>query len=152
MMKRVKTLHEMLTFGEHVGRLLKGGEIVVLIGDIGAGKTTFTKGLARGLDINETIQSPTFTISRRYNARDDLELIHYDFYRLSEAGIMRAELSEALADAQAVTVIEWGQVVEDVLPRDALTITIGSPSEEERELDFSAGGKESQRLLEEIFA
>lgn len=140
----------MLAFGKRVGELLQGGEVLVLVGDIGAGKTTFTKGVAQGLGIHETVQSPTFTISRRYDARDGLELIHYDFYRLSEAGIMRAELSEALADAQVITVIEWGQIVEDVLPRDVVTIAIHSPSEEARTLDITAGGEISQRLLGEL--
>lgn len=140
----------MLAFGKRVGELLQGGEVLVLVGDIGAGKTTFTKGVAQGLGIHETVQSPTFTISRRYDARDGLELIHYDFYRLSEAGIMRAELSEALADARVITVIEWGQIVEDVLPRDVVTIAIHSPSEEARTLDITAGGEISQRLLGEL--
>lgn len=150
MIKRVASLSEMLAFGKRVGELLQGGEVLVLVGDIGAGKTTFTKGVAQGLGIHETVQSPTFTISRRYDARDGLELIHYDFYRLSEAGIMRAELSEALADAQVITVIEWGQIVEDVLPRDVVTIAIHSPSEEARTLDITAGGEISQRLLGEL--
>lgn len=150
MIKRVASLSEMLAFGKRVGELLQGGEVLVLVGDIGAGKTTFTKGVAQGLGIHETVQSPTFTISRRYDARDGLELIHYDFYRLSEAGIMRAELSEALADARVITVIEWGQIVEDVLPRDVVTIAIHSPSEEERTLDITAGGEISQRLLGEL--
>lgn len=150
MIKRVASLSEMLAFGKRVGELLQGGEVLVLVGDIGAGKTTFTKGVAQGLGIHETVQSPTFTISRRYDARDGLELIHYDFYRLSEAGIMRAELSEALADARVITVIEWGQIVEDVLPRDVVTIAIHSPSEEARTLDITAGGEISQRLLGEL--
>lgn len=150
MIKRVASLSEMLAFGKRVGELLQGGEVLVLVGDIGAGKTTFTKGVAQGLGIHETVQSPTFTISRRYDARDGLELIHYDFYRLSEAGIMRAELSEALADARVITVIEWGQIVEDVLPRDVVTIAIHSPSEEGRALDITAGGEISQRLLGEL--
>jgi len=121
-------------FGEKIGRLLRGGETIELIGDVGAGKTTFVKGLAKGLLIDEDVQSPSFTISRVYDARDNLQLAHYDFYRLSDAGIMKDELTETMQDTEAVTVIEWADIVEGVLPTDRLTIDFASPTEETRVL------------------
>lgn len=117
----------MRELAEQIGRQLVGGEVIELIGDVGAGKTTFTKGLAKGLDINETIQSPTFTISREYDARDGLRLSHYDFYRLQDAGIMADELHETVTDPRSITVVEWAEVVDDVLPKKRITVEI-SPS------------------------
>jgi len=117
----------MRELAEQIGRQLVGGEVIELIGDVGAGKTTFTKGLAKGLDIDETIQSPTFTISREYDARDGLRLSHYDFYRLHDAGIMADELHETVTDPRSITVVEWAEVVDDVLPKKRITVEI-SPS------------------------
>lgn len=117
---------------EKIGRTLKGGEVFQLVGDVGAGKTTFVKGLAAGLEIDDDVQSPSFTISRVYEARDDLILAHYDFYRLTDPGIMANELHEATHDPQAVTVVEWADIVEGVLPEGYFTISFESPSETTR--------------------
>ena len=111
---------------------LKGGEVFELIGDVGAGKTTFVKGLAKGLEVDDDIQSPSFTISRLYDARDDLQLVHYDFYRLTDAGIMADELNEMVHDEKMITVIEWADIVEGVLPEGRYTIRFESPSETSR--------------------
>jgi len=124
-------------YGERIGRLLVGGETVELVGDVGAGKTTFVKGLAKGLGIDEDVQSPSFTISRVYDARDDLQLAHYDFYRLNAAGIMKDELTETMRDAQTVTVIEWADIVEGVLPKERLTIVFETPTESSRKLTLT---------------
>lgn len=87
-----------------------------LVGDVGAGKTTFIKGVAVGLGVDEDVQSPSFTISRVYQARDSLSLHHYDFYRLEEPGVVSYELEESLNEPGAVTAIEWGESVAKVLP------------------------------------
>ena len=110
----------MKALGRAIGQALAGGEVIELIGDVGAGKTTLTKGLAEGLAITEPIQSPTFTISRVYDARDGLRLCHYDFYRLGEAGIMGDEISEIMQDGSTITVIEWAGAVNEVLPSDRI--------------------------------
>jgi tRNA threonylcarbamoyladenosine biosynthesis protein TsaE len=120
--------------GEKLGGLLHGGEVIELVGDVGAGKTTFTKGMALGLSIDEDVQSPSFTISRVYDARDGLLMAHYDFYRLNDAGIMASELAEATQDPGTVTVIEWADIVEGVLPAKRLRIAFTAPSENERSL------------------
>jgi tRNA threonylcarbamoyladenosine biosynthesis protein TsaE len=133
-------------FGEKLGRALRGGEIIELAGDVGAGKTTFVKGLAKGLDIDEDVQSPSFTISRVYDGRDDLQLAHYDFYRLADAGIMADELKETLQDPQTITVIEWAGIVEGVLPKERLTIKFESPTETKRVLTLTGHAK----LLEQL--
>lgn len=130
----VKSEQEMRALGEKLGGLLKGGEVIELVGDVGAGKTTFTKGLAVGLGIDEDVQSPSFTISRVYDARDGLLLSHYDFYRLNDAGIMANELTETTQDPTAVTVIEWADIVEGVLPEHRLRIEFTAPTETSRNL------------------
>ena len=137
-------------WGAKIGKLLQGGEFIELIGDIGAGKTTFTKGLAEGLGISDTVQSPTFTISRVYEARDGLRLAHYDFYRLPDAGIMADELSETSSDPGTIIVVEWGDAVADDRPDDYLQLRIVSPSESLREVTVTAHGEKSQKLLEQL--
>lgn len=140
----------MKEFGRTIGAALRGGEVLELIGDVGTGKTTLTKGLAEGLAISEPVQSPTFTISRVYAARDGLHLHHYDFYRLGEAGIMAEDVNEVMHDPAAVTVIEWSGAVSDVLPADRLQISIQATDENERNVMVSAGGERSQALLEAV--
>ena len=140
----------MKDFGAKIGSLLSGGEVIELLGDVGAGKTTFTKGLAVGLGISEDVQSPTFTISRVYSARDGLALSHYDFYRLSDAGVLRIEIEEAVHDPDMVTVIEWGGIVEGVLPEDRLTVNITATSENSRTIELVAGGEKSSRVQEAL--
>lgn len=136
----------MKAFGARLGALFCGGETMELVGDVGAGKTTLTKGIAQGLAVDEDVQSPSFTISRVYNGRDDLMLYHYDFYRLHDAGIMSDELQETVMDPLAVTIIEWGGVVEGVLPVDRLTIHIESPTEDSRQLTIVSSGPISEKV------
>ncbi|MET0980285.1 MAG: tRNA (adenosine(37)-N6)-threonylcarbamoyltransferase complex ATPase subunit type 1 TsaE [Candidatus Saccharimonadales bacterium] len=150
MIIEVKSEQEMKQFGAKLGAVLGGGEVIELVGDVGAGKTTFTKGVATGMGITETVQSPSFTISRVYDAPNDLHLVHYDFYRLQDAGIMADELHETLHDAAAITIIEWAGIVDGVLPLDHLTITITSPTETDRRIELTAGGTEAEKLLEKF--
>jgi tRNA threonylcarbamoyladenosine biosynthesis protein TsaE len=125
---------ETRALGEKLGRLLKGGEVIELVGDVGAGKTTFVKGIAKGLAVDEAVQSPSFTISRVYDARDSLLLAHYDFYRLNDAGIMADELAEITQDLSSITVIEWADIVEGVLPVNRLRIIFTAPTDTTRSL------------------
>ena len=117
----IKGESSMKKLGKRLGDSLRGGEIIELIGDVGAGKTTLTRGIARSLGIEDTLQSPTFTISREYKG-EKLRLVHYDFYRLSEPGIMADELDETLKDTNTVSVIEWSGAVEEVLPDNRIII------------------------------
>jgi tRNA threonylcarbamoyladenosine biosynthesis protein TsaE len=119
---------------EKIAAGLKGGEVFELVGDVGAGKTTFVKGLAKGLEVNDEVQSPSFTISRVYDARDGLQLAHYDFYRLNDPGILADELAEVVHDPTTITVIEWADIVEGVLPESRYTLSFVSPSETVRHI------------------
>lgn len=145
MIIEVKSEEEMRVLGERLAKLLKGGEVIQMIGDVGAGKTTLTKGIAKGFGVTEDVQSPSFTISRLYDGRDNLRLAHYDFYRLSDPGIMSDELQETMQDTKTVTIIEWADVVEGVLPSRTITVSIISPDESSRQLTIE-GIAESEIL------
>jgi tRNA threonylcarbamoyladenosine biosynthesis protein TsaE len=134
MVIEVKSDVDMKALGERIARLLRGGDVLQLIGDVGAGKTTLAKGIAKGLGVTEDVQSPSFTISRMYDGLGGIRLAHYDFYRLHDAGIMADELRETLEDTHTITVIEWADVVEGVLPEKTITVTIASPSETTRQV------------------
>jgi tRNA threonylcarbamoyladenosine biosynthesis protein TsaE len=123
--------------GEQIGKLLRGGEVIELISDLGGGKTTFTRGLVRGAGSGDRVASPTFTISKVYTAKA-FEIHHFDFYRLVEAGIMADELAELTGDPQIVVVVEWADVVQDVLPMARLSITIKQTPEGDRAITVHA--------------
>ena len=129
--REINSTEEMIEFGKEIGSNVEGGSVLELIGDVGAGKTTFTKGLALGLGVLETVQSPTFTISRVYEG-DNLTLSHYDFYRLNDYGIMKMELAENLSDPQNITVVEWAGELADILPEKHLRLIFESISEDKR--------------------
>jgi tRNA threonylcarbamoyladenosine biosynthesis protein TsaE len=118
-----------------LGARLRGGETIELVSDLGGGKTTFTRGLVRGAGSNDKVGSPTFTLSREYKA-PHFTIAHFDFYRLGEAGIMGDELAEVIADPAYVTVVEWGDIVHDVLPPNRLTLRIARIGDNERQLTF----------------
>ena len=114
-----------------IGERLKGGEVIELISDLGGGKTTFVRGLARGFGSTDKVASPTYTISKVYK-HGERELHHFDFYRLQEAGLVAHELSEVIEDPACTVVFEWGEVVQDVLPAERLTAIITKTGEESR--------------------
>lgn len=119
--------------------------MIDLISDLGGGKTTFVKGLAGGLGSNDRVHSPSFTLSNQYLA-GELTLYHFDFYRLSEPGIMRTELAEVINDPQAVIAVEWSDIVGDTLPDGRLTIRIRSTGDNDREITFTYPEKLSYLL------
>ncbi len=127
------SLDDTLAIAAGIGGRLRGGEVIVLVGDLGSGKTAFVRGLAKGMGSKDKVHSPSFTISNQYKA-PKLTLHHFDFYRLDEPGIVRAELAEVLQDDQAAVAIEWAGVVEDVLPVEHATITFNPADETSREL------------------
>ena len=117
---RINNLDETIELGKQLGELLKPNMLITLSGDLGAGKTTFTKGIGLGLEIKKIINSPTFTILKQYQGR--LNLSHFDAYRLEgqddDLGF------EEIFDSDDVCVVEWANFIEDILPVDRLTIEI----------------------------
>ena len=121
--------------GELLGYNLRGGEVIELISDLGGGKTTFVRGLARGFGSKDKTASPSFTIGKVYKAGSK-EMHHFDFYRLSEAGVVEDELAEILGDQHIVTVVEWANIIRGVLPKDRLSISFRTIGEDTRQITF----------------
>jgi tRNA threonylcarbamoyladenosine biosynthesis protein TsaE len=120
---------------QKIGARLKGGEVIELVSDLGGGKTTFTRGLVKGAGSLDRVASPTFTISKVYKGKS-LEVHHFDFYRLADAGLMAHEVHDVIGEPDIVVVIEWGDVVAHVLPEDRLTIRLKRTGDESRELEL----------------
>ena len=118
--------------GEALGRRLRGGEIVAYYGDLGAGKTAFTRGLARGLDISARVTSPTYTIVNEYLG-GRLPLFHFDMYRLSSADDLFDIGWEDYLQRGGVCAVEWSENVQEAL-ESALTVRIEKRSDETREI------------------
>jgi len=141
---------EMKSLGRELADSVQGGDIIELIGDLGSGKTTFVKGLAEGLGITENVQSPSFTLSQQYKTNKNATLVHYDFYRLTDAGILEHELREYVGNRNYITIIEWGDVVRDVLPVDRLTMTIVAPDINTRRVLIESHGFRSSALAKKL--
>lgn len=116
---------------------LKAGDIIALIGDIGTGKTTFVKAIAKALGISETVSSPTFTIVREYRS-GKFPLFHFDVYRLSNEDEFYDIGAEEYLYGEGITIIEWADIVEDALPLNTMIIEIKYGNNEgERIFNFS---------------
>jgi tRNA threonylcarbamoyladenosine biosynthesis protein TsaE len=137
---------DMIDFGERLSQLMFGGFILTLDGDLGAGKTTFTKGIGRGLGIKKVINSPTFTIVKVYHG--DKTLYHFDAYRLEgendELGF------EEMFEDDGVCVVEWPEFIEDILPEERLQIRIIKNEDNTRSFDITAVGEKYEDLLKEL--
>ena len=137
-----------IELGRRLAPLLQAGDVLVLNGDLGAGKTTFTKGLAAGLGVQQMIKSPTFTIIREYQG-GRLPLYHMDVYRLENGGGEDLGLEEYF-DGDGISVVEWAQFVADELPADYLSLTFTRMAvETERQVSIVAHGARFERLVEE---
>ena len=141
----VKNEEELINLGERLGSLLQKNDVLILTGELGAGKTTFTKGLAKGLGIRQMIKSPTYTILREYEGR--LPLYHLDVYRI-EGDADSIDLDEFLFGG-GVTVIEWGHLLGEDLPDAYLELKILKEADGRRLL-FTAQGSRAERLIEEL--
>lgn len=107
-----------------LGQILKAPAVVELRSDLGGGKTTFAQGIAKGFGVNEALSSPTFSICKIYKSKTDSEVHHYDFYRLEEPGILADQIKESLNSPNALTIVEWPEIMEAVLPKDKIVVVI----------------------------
>ena len=137
---------DMIDFGEKLSRLMFGGFILTLDGDLGAGKTTFTKGIGRGLGIKKVINSPTFTIVKVYHG--EKTLYHFDAYRLEgendELGF------EEMFEDDGICVVEWPEFIEDILPKERLQIRIIKNEDNTRSFEMTAVGEKYENILKEL--
>ena len=118
----VTTVEETNNIGELIGTLVNSGDIICLIGDLGTGKTHLTKGIAKGLNIEDHITSPTFTIVNEYTGR--LKLYHFDVYRVNDPDEIAAIGFDEYIFSDGVSIIEWANYIEELIPPNNLTITI----------------------------
>lgn len=125
----IKNEEDTREFGLVLADSLKEGSIVALIGDLGTGKTTLTKYIARGLGIEETITSPTFNIVKEYDS-GRLPLYHFDVYRLTDPEDMYELGYEEYFFGRGVSIIEWADMVRELIPEDAIIINIEYGSHE----------------------
>lgn len=147
----LETPEETAALAEVIGEVAASGDNLVLTGDLGAGKTTLTKGIAKGLGIDQMIKSPTYTIIREYR-QGRLPLYHMDVYRVGEGG---SDLGlDEYFEGDGLSVIEWGNLLEDELPEVYLEIVLTKDEEDmnKRYVDFHAYGeiaKAYQKRIEE---
>lgn len=134
--------------GDQLGRRLRGGEVFVLVSDLGGGKTTWVRGLSEGFGSPDPVSSPSFTIHYVYQRPDKKQLYHFDFYRLEDPGIMASELVEVIGDEEVVTVIEWADVVAKLVPLDAITVHITASSDTNREITIDVPASRDYILAE----
>lgn len=142
--------HETLELGERLGRLLKGGETICLVGELGTGKTCLVQGIVKGLGIaSETATSPTFTLHHKYRGR--ISLHHLDLYRLQQPDELETlGLLDLMEDPESVMVIEWAEKAAGLLPKDRLEIQIRWQDENSREFEIHAMGEGYSDLLKEL--
>ncbi|MGX7031387.1 tRNA (adenosine(37)-N6)-threonylcarbamoyltransferase complex ATPase subunit type 1 TsaE [Vagococcus zengguangii] len=151
MEKYLKNEEEMLAVGQIIGEHLQAGDVLVLTGELGAGKTTMTKGIALGLEITQMIKSPTYTIVREY-PKGRLPLYHMDVYRLAEGEGESFGLEEYF-EREGVVIMEWGNNLLDELPEDYIEIFLNYHETEGRTLRIEGQGitgKERAQVLNEL--
>lgn len=117
------TEQETFALGVEIGQSCKGGEIILLNGDLGVGKTIFSKGMGKGLGIEEPISSPTFTVVQIYE-KGRLPLYHFDVYRIADIEEMDEIGYEDYFYGNGVCLIEWAALIKEILPKDVISVTI----------------------------
>lgn len=147
------SVQETVKAGEILGKLLKKGDVVCLNGDLGAGKTAFTNGIAHALGIKGYITSPTFTIINEYSGQ--LPLYHFDVYRISDFTEMFEIGFEEYLDGGGVSVIEWAELIDPVLPSDRVSVTLTRGADDSRDIKICFIGerykdRENRYDLEEL--
>lgn len=141
-----KNFEETIEYGYKIGLLLKKGDCILLAGDLGAGKTTFTKGIGKALGVNRVINSPTFTIVKEYHG--NLDLYHLDLYRLEGLG-HDFDLEEYF-ESDGVVVCEWPDNVSEIIPEEYLLIEIFRGAEDQRIFKLTPHGHRYEQLVGEL--
>lgn len=149
-----KSENDTVEIAKKIGSGLVGGEFIALFGDLGAGKTFFTKALGESLGVEGMIVSPTFTIERIYNIprkNKELKLHHFDLYRLRGEDIeLASEMKELQEDNQNILVVEWPENLKNILPSEYLKIEIKYNGDTERIFEITPIGEQYREVLERL--
>ena len=131
-----KSVEETIDIAAKLAKAFKKGETVALIGDLGAGKTVFTKGIAKGLGVRcvRYVNSPTFVTIKEYKGK--LPLYHFDLYRLDKPNLLDAENYEEYFYGDGVTVIEWADKIPSLLPKKHIEVRLSVMGESERKIEI----------------
>lgn len=148
MIIEINNLEEVEKLGIKLGSLLEKKDVICLNGDLGAGKTTFTQAIGKGLGVTEYITSPTFTIINEYEGR--LPLYHFDIYRLGDEEELDLLGAQDYFYSEGVCVIEWANNAENILPKERLDIWIKIIDENRRQFKFIPHGDRYVKLVEEL--
>lgn len=142
---------ETLALGRKIAPLLKKGDVLVMTGDLGAGKTLFTTGILDFYEKKDEVSSPTFTIVNEYDLKEDLKLFHFDVYRLESPEEFLAIGGDEFFE-KGICLIEWGEKIEEYLPKDVLRINIKKDTEEDgkRIFSFSTTSSRYDELFKEV--
>jgi tRNA threonylcarbamoyladenosine biosynthesis protein TsaE len=135
-----RSTDETLELARAVGELLRPGDVVSLVGALGAGKTVFARGVARALGVTELVVSPTFTIVREYEGR--VPLVHVDVYRIDAVQELHDLGFEEVVRDDAVTIVEWGDMIDGLLPGDRLDVRLTpGAADDERIVEIEGHGR-----------
>ena len=145
-----KSPEQTMALGRKLGELMSPGNVICVYGNLGAGKTYFAKGLALGLGVSEHVTSPTFTIINEYEGR--IPFYHVDAYRLTEEEEAFELGLEEYLYGRGVTLIEWPERVNSLLPNEylQLVISLSNEGDDVRVLDFQAKGQSYEKLIKEL--
>lgn len=146
----LKDEKETMLFGEKLGRSIDRKLLICLDGDLGAGKTCMSKGIAKGLGIEEEVTSPTFILVEEYHGR--MDLYHFDVYRIDDSEELYFIGFDEYLSKEAVVVIEWANRIEEILPKERLDIVIEYVQDTGRKVDLTALGSEAQSVLEHLMS
>ncbi|WP_053955810.1 tRNA (adenosine(37)-N6)-threonylcarbamoyltransferase complex ATPase subunit type 1 TsaE [Inediibacterium massiliense] len=134
--------------GYKLGKFLQKGDVVCLTGDLGAGKTTLSKAIAKGLEVEECVTSPTFTIIHEYEGR--VPLYHFDVYRIGEIDEMEDLGYEEYFYGEGVCLVEWASQIEEIIPKEHLWIHIKKIDDHTREIEIKGTSHHFHTILEEL--
>ncbi len=145
-----KNENDTIEFANNLASLLKNGNIIVLSGDLGSGKTKFTQGILKHFGLEDEISSPTFTIVNEYH-KDETNIYHFDVYRLADSDEFYAIGGDEYLN-NGICIIEWGEIIEDILPNDYIKIvfTKDAKNENYRVLELMGYGQNSNDILSKL--
>ncbi|MDH3975835.1 MAG: tRNA (adenosine(37)-N6)-threonylcarbamoyltransferase complex ATPase subunit type 1 TsaE [Deltaproteobacteria bacterium] len=146
----LKDVEETIALGERLGTFVKSGQVVALIGELGAGKTTLAKAIARGLGVADDVivSSPSYTLVNEYDGR--FPLYHFDLYRLEGAHDIHDLGYDEYLEGEGVSLLEWADIAPELLPKEHLEIRMEIINDKERKMTLKARGKDSERILDRL--